>query len=160
MASDPPCNIPCQPIADFHPLKRICADLCKCKQCSFCACTSEIEGDTADAQCQPWCALEYKDAHCKACKCRACAFCTDGAAPTKATPKAAHRPAIGAGTSASSTTSLAEAQQAPEQCTPHDEKDVSIFDCQTFCSDTYRDDHCALCKVRATTTATGPAGVA
>lgn len=91
-------------------------------------------------------------------------MCQSDAAPAAATGGGPSRPMLGHGSSAATTSAAAsvshqlapwqphqtvEARQAPAQCTPHDRSDVSVFDCQTFCSATYRDAHCDLCKVRA-----------
>ncbi len=97
-------------------------DLCKCKACGFCACESDVEGDSSEELCESWCALEFRDSHCSQCKCKACQMCR--AAPALAP----------------------SAHAAPEKCAPVDTDDVSVFDCQTFCSPTYKHDHCARCQ--------------
>ena len=53
-------------------------EVCKCKACGFCACSSDQPGDSTEEMCEPWCSAEFEESHCAACKCRACSFCKQG----------------------------------------------------------------------------------
>ncbi len=65
---------------------RAAGELCKCRACGFCGCTSEVADDVSVAQCQDWCSAEYADDHCQQCKCRECEFCKHGGACSPAAP--------------------------------------------------------------------------
>ena len=101
---------------------------CKCKGCGFCRegpkCFSSVAGDSDHAACESFCAADYAESHCAMCKCKQCGFCSAVAPKLEA---------------------AAEGRQA---CTPSSEDDVSVLDCQEYCSVEYRDSHCASCKCK------------
>ena len=101
--------------------------MCKCKACDFCShgppCFSSVEGDSSFEQCDTFCSADYAQSHCSMCKCKQCGFCSALA------------------------TSPAQLY-GQDTCKPANAQDVSVLDCQDYCSADYRDSHCAECKCK------------
>ena len=120
--------------------------MCKCRGCSFCAAGA---GDTSKNA--PRLEIGMRDA-----------ASMSGARPGGKAPHDAGSAGgayfgaystaggplavLGASATASNVGAAVALARVDEQCTPANPTDVDFYDCQLFCSPTFRADHCSLCK--------------
>lgn len=120
---------------------------CACKGCNWAkkggkSCTSFfVTGDSDHEDCEPFCAEESASVHCGYCKCKRCGFCKAAAARQKAKEKAA----LSAPAEQSSAHGLVP--EGATKCFSGLARDSLYEQCEGFCSESSREEHCKLCML-------------